>query len=108
MQATNVVILCLVGMSATLVFVPFRLLLAFFLVDQFTCELEFRRASVKKMVKMVKDWWATVPASPVIVLPRGKDEGATLSLPPPQGERSSSMNKDAVIQALEEWLGEGG
>eukprot|EP00246_Nothoceros_aenigmaticus_P017658 TRINITY_DN8828_c0_g1_i1.p1 TRINITY_DN8828_c0_g1~~TRINITY_DN8828_c0_g1_i1.p1 ORF type:complete len:696 (-),score=121.00 TRINITY_DN8828_c0_g1_i1:98-2185(-) len=107
LQATNVVILGLVGMSLTLVFVPFRLLLAMFVLDQFTNELKFRKSNVKKMLKLVMDWWATIPASPVIVLPRPKDEDGTLSLPPPQGDQTPAT-RDVVVQALQEWLGEEG
>lgn len=61
----------LVLLSASIVFfmVPFRYICAFFLFDQFTRKLDFRKEMVKKFTIFLEEKWASVQASPVVVLP---------------------------------------
>ncbi|KAL9244329.1 hypothetical protein vseg_018116 [Gypsophila vaccaria] len=68
-QITNEVALVLLSCATVLLIFPFKYVLAFFVFDVFTRELEFRRAMVVRFRKMLKDRWETVPAAPVIVLP---------------------------------------
>lgn len=68
-QATDKVILALVGSALILVFVPFQYVCTFLLFDQFTRELEFRRDMVLKFERQLQEWWQTIPAAPVVVLP---------------------------------------
>ena len=55
--------------SAVLLTIPFKYILSFFIFDIFTRELEFRRETVKKFMRFLRDRWETVPATPVSVLP---------------------------------------
>ncbi|KAI3988711.1 hypothetical protein MKX01_036656 [Papaver californicum] len=68
-QITTEIGLVLLTAATTLLLVPFRYILAFFLMDLFTRELEFRREMVKRFMSLVKERWDTIPAAPVVVLP---------------------------------------
>ncbi|XP_042498201.1 uncharacterized protein LOC122076755 isoform X2 [Macadamia integrifolia] len=68
-QITTEVALVLLCSATVLLVVPFRYILAFFLLDLFTRELEFRREMVMKFMSFLKERWDTVPAAPVVVLP---------------------------------------
>ncbi|KAH9611890.1 hypothetical protein KSS87_015555 [Heliosperma pusillum] len=68
-QITNEVALVLLSSATVLLIFPFKYILAFFIFDAFTRELEFRREMVLRFRKMLKERWETVPAAPVIVLP---------------------------------------
>ncbi|PSS29169.1 F-box protein [Actinidia chinensis var. chinensis] len=73
-QITTEVALVLLISSAILIIVPFKYILAFFLFDLFTRELEFRREMVTKFMSLLKERWDAVPAAPVVVLPYESDE----------------------------------
>ncbi len=78
--------------SATILVVfPFKYILAFFLFDLFTRELEFRREMVKGFIKLLKERWDMVPAAPVIVLPFESEQS-----------RSETETKGTVDQAKPE------
>eukprot|EP00262_Sarcandra_glabra_P007509 TRINITY_DN2036_c0_g3_i1.p1 TRINITY_DN2036_c0_g3~~TRINITY_DN2036_c0_g3_i1.p1 ORF type:complete len:150 (-),score=24.16 TRINITY_DN2036_c0_g3_i1:60-449(-) len=73
-QITTEVVLLLLFGATTLLIVPFRYILAFFLFDLFTRELEFRRETVQRFMNFLKERWATIPAAPVVVLPYESNE----------------------------------
>ncbi|KAJ4963357.1 hypothetical protein NE237_023296 [Protea cynaroides] len=68
-QTTTEVALVLLSSATVLLIVPIRYILAFFLLDLFTRELEFRRDMVMRFMSFLKERWDTVPAAPVVVLP---------------------------------------
>lgn len=68
-QITNEVALVLLSSATVLLIIPFKFILAFFIFDMFTRELDFRREMVLRFKRLLKDRWETVPASPVVVLP---------------------------------------
>ncbi|KAI3788959.1 hypothetical protein L2E82_01742 [Cichorium intybus] len=68
-QITTEVAVVLFFGSAILLIVPFKYILAFFISDIFTRELEFRKETVRRFMSLLKDRWDTVPATPVSVLP---------------------------------------
>ncbi|CAL1352660.1 unnamed protein product [Linum trigynum] len=68
-QVTMEVALVLLSSATVLLIVPFKYILAFFLFDLFTRELEFRKEMVKKFITLLKERWETVPAARVVVVP---------------------------------------
>lgn len=76
-QITNEVALILLASATVLFIVPFKYVLAFLIFDLFTRELEFRRAMVLRFMRLLKDRWETVPATPVIVLPFENEENGS-------------------------------
>ncbi|ERN08640.1 uncharacterized protein LOC18436774 [Amborella trichopoda] len=68
-QVTTEVALVLCGAATILLMFPFRYVLAFLILDIFTRELDFRKEMVMRFRKFLKDRWATIPATPVVVLP---------------------------------------
>uniref|UniRef100_A0A1D1XEE2 GRAM domain-containing protein 4 n=1 Tax=Anthurium amnicola TaxID=1678845 RepID=A0A1D1XEE2_9ARAE len=73
-EITTEVALVLLCSATVLLVVPFRYILAFVILDLFTRELEFRREMVTRFTRFVKDRWAAVYASPVVILPYESDE----------------------------------
>ncbi|KAM1014553.1 hypothetical protein ACFX2C_044522 [Malus domestica] len=73
-QITTEVALVLLSSATILLIFPFKYVLAFFIFDLFTRELEFRREMVKRFMKLLKERWDRVPAAPVVVLPFGSEE----------------------------------
>lgn len=60
--------------SAVLLIIPFKYILSFVIFDLFTRELNFRKETVTKFKKFLKERWDTVPATPVSILPfKSKD-----------------------------------
>lgn len=76
MQITTQVAGVLLGAAAVLLVFPFKYVLAFGLLDFFTRELGFRREMVKKFTSFLRDWWASVHAAPVVVLPYESESGS--------------------------------
>ncbi|KAK9134904.1 hypothetical protein Syun_014234 [Stephania yunnanensis] len=74
-QVTTEVALVLLSFAVMLLIVPFRCVLAFFLFDLFTRELEFRKETVTRFMSFLKERWNTVPATPVVVLPYESNDG---------------------------------
>lgn len=68
-QVTNEVALSLLGMATVLIIFPFRYVSAFILLDVFTRKLKFRQKMILQFETFLKEWWATIPAAPVVVLP---------------------------------------
>jgi len=68
-QVSNEVAFSLLGMATVLIIFPFRYVCAFILLDVFTRELKFRQKMILQFVTFLKEWWATIPAAPVVVLP---------------------------------------
>ncbi|KAI3815417.1 hypothetical protein L1987_15084 [Smallanthus sonchifolius] len=68
-QITTEVAMVLLFGSAVLLIVPFKYILSFFIFDLFTRELEFRKETVMKFMRFLRERWATVPATPVSFLP---------------------------------------
>ncbi|KAL3692831.1 hypothetical protein R1sor_006482 [Riccia sorocarpa] len=99
-RVTNEFLMVLVGVGLSTLLVPFRYLLALFFLDQFTAELKFREASVKRFFSYLRDWWNTIPASRVELLPPETSEEGD-----PKTEHHASK-AEAVMQAMSEWLGE--
>ncbi|GMY05246.1 hypothetical protein FCV25MIE_00485 [Fagus crenata] len=90
-QITAEVALVLFSSATILVVFPFKYILAFFLFDLFTRELEFRREMVKGFIKLLKERWDMVPAAPVVVLPFESEQS-----------RSETETKGTVDQAKPE------
>jgi len=81
-EVTTHVALVLLASSAVLLVVPFKYILAFFTLDLFTRELEFRREMVAAFISFVKERWESIHAAPVIVLPyEGDGENSNKTLP---------------------------
>lgn len=68
-QITNEVALVLLSAATILLVVPFKYILSFVIFDFFTRELDFRKEMVRRFMNFLKEWWATVPATQVVVLP---------------------------------------
>ncbi|CAM6045650.1 unnamed protein product, partial [Sphagnum compactum] len=103
LASTNEVLMALIVAGITTWVVPYRFLVGAFLIDQFTVELPFRRKGVEELVARLKDWWITIPAAPVAVLPPNKEENrADTHLP--EESMSGPNQGEAVMQALSEWL----
>lgn len=78
-EVTTQVALVLLASSAVLLMVPFKYVLAFFTLDLFTRELEFRREMVTAFRNFVKERWESIHAAPVVVLPyEGSENNKTL------------------------------
>ncbi|CAN1813030.1 hypothetical protein LINPERHAP1_LOCUS26732 [Linum perenne] len=73
-MVTTEVALVLLSSAVVLLVIPFNYILAFFLFDLFTRELEFRKDMVRKFKTLLKERWDTVPATSVVVLPFESDE----------------------------------
>ncbi|XP_022762890.1 uncharacterized protein LOC111308656 isoform X4 [Durio zibethinus] len=78
-QITTEVALMLLSSATILLIVPFKYVLAFFLCDIFTRELEFRKEMVQRFLSFLKERWLTVPAAPVIVLPFEDEESRSVN-----------------------------
>ncbi|KAH7302605.1 hypothetical protein KP509_23G079300 [Ceratopteris richardii] len=102
-QAKNIVALSLLAGGLILVFVPFRYVCTFVLLDQFTCELDFRRATVLKLARQLHDWWEAIPAAPVVVLPYEEQEGGDRDIKP---DDSASPKGEVIAEAIKEWVAE--
>lgn len=88
-QITTEVAMVLLFGSAVLLTIPFKYILSFFIFDIFTRELEFRRETVKKFMRFLRDRWETVPATPVSVLPfKSKDTDPVIQ----KKERNNLIN----------------
>lgn len=59
----------LLSAATILLVVPFKYILSFVIFDFFTRELDFRKEMVRRFMNFLKEWWATVPATQVVVLP---------------------------------------
>ncbi|CAM6097741.1 unnamed protein product [Calypogeia fissa] len=100
-RVTNVVLMALIALGVTMLVIPFRFLLAGVILDQFTFQLKFREKSVREFFTYLGDWWNTIPAAPVVVLPPEKQEEAQ-----PKLDGISPTKGEALMQAMTEWLGE--
>ncbi|KAL2635135.1 hypothetical protein R1flu_006614 [Riccia fluitans] len=101
-RVTNEVLVVLVGLGLSTLLVPFRYLLALFVLDQFTAELKFREESVRKFFSYLRDWWNTIPAAPVELLPPETSEAGDSK----SEQQNAPTRAEAVMQAMQEWLGE--
>eukprot|EP00250_Pteridium_aquilinum_P005599 c15671_g1_i2 orf=220-2820(-) len=106
-QGRNMVAFALLAAALVLMFVPFRYVCMFVLLDQFTCELEFRRGMVQKFVRQVQDWWEAIPAAPVVILPYERYQSKDGSNISSEVDESSAPTKGEVIaEAVREWVAE--
>ncbi|MCO5570395.1 hypothetical protein L7F22_024116 [Adiantum nelumboides] len=108
-QGRNMVAFALLAASLVLMLVPFRYVCFFLLLDQFTCELKFRRGMVLKLVRQLQDWWETIPAVPVVVLPHEKPQdkdSSSSSIDTEVQSSSTGLKGEAVVEAVREWVAE--
>ncbi|KAI5065180.1 hypothetical protein GOP47_0019875 [Adiantum capillus-veneris] len=105
-QGRNMVAFALLAASLVLTLVPFRYVCVFVLLDQFTCELEFRRGMVLKLARQLEDWWGALPAAPVVVLPYEKPQDKDSSSIDSEMYSSSPMKGEAIAEAVREWVAE--
>uniref|UniRef100_A0A0D9V8A8 Uncharacterized protein n=1 Tax=Leersia perrieri TaxID=77586 RepID=A0A0D9V8A8_9ORYZ len=98
-EVTTQVALVLLASSAVLLVVPFKYVLAFFIFDQFTRELEFRREMVKAFMNFVKERWESIHAAPVVVLPY-EDSGENKTLP----AKSTQPTKSGSVQSSDTYM----
>ncbi|KAJ8768272.1 hypothetical protein K2173_021212 [Erythroxylum novogranatense] len=90
-KITTEVAVVLLSFAAVLLFVPFKYVAAFLLLDLFTRELDFRKETARRVVTFLKERWNTVPAAPVVVLPfQGHDS-------PPENTNTNIENKQSHI-----------
>lgn len=94
--------MALMALGVAMLVVPFRYLFAVFLLDQFTNTLQFREKSVREFFTYLGDWWNTIPAAPVVVLPPEKQEEEVYH----KIDGSTPAKSEALMQAMTEWLGE--
>ncbi|KAF6139502.1 hypothetical protein GIB67_005139 [Kingdonia uniflora] len=94
-QITTEVALVLLFSSTILLIVPFRFVLAWFMFDLFTRELEFRREMVTKFMSFLKERWETVPAAPVVVLPFESEENRSGN-PTTRTDRQEKFEKTQI------------
>ncbi|XP_078434491.1 chromosome-partitioning protein, putative (DUF639) [Wolffia australiana] len=83
-ETTTEVALVLMGAAIVLFVVPFKYVISFVLLDLFTRELEFRQETVRQFRMFLKDRWAAVTASPVVVLPYEDPSTASPGDSPPK------------------------
>lgn len=94
-EVTTEVALLLLGSAVTLLVVPFKYILAFFILDLFTRDLEFRREMVTKFMSYIRERWASVHAAPVVVLPYESDETKSIT----NGSKESNQTKPEQIHS---------
>jgi hypothetical protein len=81
--------------------VPFKYVLAFFMFDQFTRELEFRREMVKAFMSFMKERWESIHAAPVVVLPyEDGGEQHNKTLPP----KSTQQTQSGSVQSTDTYM----
>uniref|UniRef100_J3L677 Uncharacterized protein n=1 Tax=Oryza brachyantha TaxID=4533 RepID=J3L677_ORYBR len=92
-EVTTQVALVLLASSAVLLVVPFKYVVAFFILDQFTRELDFRREMVMAFVNFMRERWESIHAAPVVVLPYedGSENNRTLPAKSTQQTQSGSV-----------------
>ncbi|XP_023730576.1 uncharacterized protein LOC111878302 isoform X2 [Lactuca sativa] len=91
---TEVAVVLFFG-SATLLIIPFKYILAFFTFDLFTRELEFRKETVRRFNRLLKERWDTVPATPVSVLPfMSKNAAADHAMDDEKKERNNLLSSE--------------
>lgn len=93
-EVTTQVALVLLASSAVLLVFPFKYVLAFFTLDLFTRELEFRRETVAAFRRLVKERWESIHATPVTVLPYEGGENGNRTLP----ARASGQTESKGVQ----------
>lgn len=94
-QITTEVAVVLFFGSATLLIIPFKYILAFFTFDLFTRELEFRKETVRRFNRLLKERWDTVPATPVSVLPfMSKNAAADHAMDDEKKERNNLLSSE--------------
>jgi hypothetical protein len=89
---TTQVALVLLASSAVLLVFPFKYVIAFFMFDLFTRELEFRREMVRAFMNFLKERWESIHASPVVVLPYEGPESSPKPLPVKTSGQSEPQN----------------
>uniref|UniRef100_A0A0D9YHY6 Uncharacterized protein n=1 Tax=Oryza glumipatula TaxID=40148 RepID=A0A0D9YHY6_9ORYZ len=100
-EVTTQVALVLLASSAVLLVVPFKYVLAFFMFDQFTRELEFRREMVKAFMSFMKERWESIHAAPVVVLPyEDGGEQHNKTLPP----KSTQQTQSGSVQSTDTYM----
>ncbi|WOL03540.1 hypothetical protein Cni_G12260 [Canna indica] len=68
-EVTSEAATVLLGSAIIFLVIPFNYILAFFIFDLFTRELEFRREMVIKFRSFLRERWLAIHAAPVVVLP---------------------------------------
>ncbi|CAL4960257.1 unnamed protein product [Urochloa decumbens] len=91
-EVTTQVALVLLASSAVLLVFPFKYVIAFFMFDLFTRELEFRREMVRAFMNFLKERWESIHAAPVVVLPYKGSESSHKTLPEKASEQSEPQN----------------
>nr|CAB3474919.1 unnamed protein product [Digitaria exilis] len=91
-EVTTQIALVLLASSAVLLVFPFKYVLAFFTLDLFTSELEFRREMVRAFINFLKERWESIHAAPVVVLPYEGAESNPKTLPAKASGQSESQN----------------
>lgn len=99
-EITTEVALLLLGGAIALLFIPFKYIAAFLVLDFFTRELEFRSEMTKKFMKLLRERWAAVYAAPVVVLPYEKeeDDGSTDNDPKVSHDASNSAGNRTSLK----------
>ncbi|KAF3788844.1 hypothetical protein EJ110_NYTH20179 [Nymphaea thermarum] len=66
-QATDRVIIALVGVALFLVFVPVKLIVLLLFLEIFTRNSPPRKASTERWMRRLREWWFSIPAAPVVL-----------------------------------------
>ncbi|GAV62360.1 DUF639 domain-containing protein [Cephalotus follicularis] len=64
-QATDKVVLLLVGMAAVFAFMPLKYIILAVYLEAFTRELPYRKESSARWLRRIREWWVRIPAAPV-------------------------------------------
>ncbi|XP_024531521.1 uncharacterized protein LOC9633518 [Selaginella moellendorffii] len=100
-KATNLALLSVIAAAGLLVTLPFQIIVALLVLDQFTMELKFRRPMVREFLARLKAWWESVPAAPVVVERLEKPDNSLPLLPD-----NPVIKGDVVMETLNQWFGE--
>lgn len=69
-QTTNKVAFTLVVVAVSFMLLPFRDILLFILLEEYTRKMPLRRESSEKLVRRLREWWGRIPAAPVQLMKR--------------------------------------
>lgn len=66
-QASNRFAAALVAFALFVTIVPFRYVVLFIFVEEFTKYSPMRRAQTERWMRRMREWWFSIPAAPVIL-----------------------------------------
>ncbi|KAK1326289.1 hypothetical protein QJS10_CPA01g00032 [Acorus calamus] len=67
-QVTDTVVLSLIATAAVCAVVPLKHVVILVLLEAYTRQMPLRRHSSEKLIRRLKEWWARIPAAPVLLI----------------------------------------